>query len=154
MTDISQEMNTDAASTADPDQAGAASATPEPSQESDQAGKPNREARYRTERNQAREQLAAAQKRIEALQTAEVRRLASDLAEPDDLFALTGTSLSDYLTNDEVDPELVRDAVAAVLATRPGLRKRDAAVDPSQGGNGRPPAKGQPTWGNLLNPFT
>ena len=37
-------------------------------------------------------------------------------------------------------------------AARPGLRKNQPAVDPSQGGTGRPPGKRAPSWGNLLTP--
>jgi hypothetical protein len=114
--------------------------------------KANREARYRTERNAAREELATASARILALQTREVERLAGDLAEPKDLLTLSGKELGDLLNEDgDVDAEAVAEAVADVLAARPGLRKNDAAIDPSQGlGGGRP--KAQPTWGSLLTP--
>ncbi|GAB7068864.1 hypothetical protein JCM12141A_31530 [Mycolicibacterium hodleri] len=40
--------------------------------------KGNREARYRTERNAAREELAAANARLERMQRSEVERLASE----------------------------------------------------------------------------
>jgi hypothetical protein len=51
----------------------------------------------------------------------------------------------------ELDPELVTDAVEGLLATRPALAKRQAAVDPSQGHTGGQ-AKPKPSWDNFLAP--
>ena len=79
-----------------------------------------------------------------------VEPVAAELAEPGDLFTLTGTSVADYLDDDgEVDPGLVAEAVQQVLSTRPGLKARDRAWDPKQGsGNigATPPAD----WSTLL----
>ncbi|MGD1281332.1 hypothetical protein ACKUUI_05985 [Mycobacterium seoulense] len=101
----------------------------------------DREARYRVERNQAREELAAANVRIETYQTREVHRLANELAQPSDLLELGGVSLADLLDgNGEVDPEAVAQAVSSLIETRPGLAKNPKvrAVDPSQGMGGQP----------------
>jgi hypothetical protein len=90
--------------------------------------------------------------RIETLQTREVERLASKgLSNPADLLTLSGKSVRDFLDESgEVDAELVQDAVDDILGTRPGLRPRQRAVDPTQGmGNDRP-AKGSLTWGDLF----
>ncbi|WP_231995965.1 hypothetical protein [Mycobacterium sp. 852002-51163_SCH5372311] len=104
------------------------------------------------ERNQAREELATANARIERMQRAEVERLASDgLSHPADLFWLSGNELADYLTGDgDVDAEKVAADVAAILAERPGLRKQTPGYDPSQGYGGRPHPKREPSWGALL----
>ena len=85
------------------------------------------------------------------MQLAEVHRLAGDLVEPADLLKLTETTLADYLTkNGDLDTDAVAGAVADLLETRPGLRKSDDPVDPSQGGTGKPPGRGPATWGDLL----
>lgn len=109
--------------------------------------KGNKEARYRVERNAAREELVAAQERIRAMNRREVERLAADgLSVPADLFSLSGNELADYLTEDgDVDTEKVAADVAAVLAERPGLRKNAPAFDPSQALGGAPP-KVEPQW--------
>ncbi|WP_084260908.1 hypothetical protein [Mycobacterium avium] len=117
-----------------------------------EAPKGNREARYRVERNEAREALAQAQARIEQFQLREVERFAGDLAQPSDLLEIGGNSLADFIREDgEVDPELVAEAVAALVEARPGLAKnpRQPAVDPSQGLGGHS-GKASPTWGDLL----
>lgn len=102
--------------------------------------RPNREAKYRVERNEAREALSAAQTRIADLQTKELHRLAGQhLAAPEDI-ELSGKTLADYLTPEGwVDHDAVADAAADVIESRPGLAKnpRVPAVDRSQGkGNG------------------
>lgn len=111
-----------------------------------------REQRYRLERNAAREELAAANARLERMQRAEIERLAADsLSHPSDLFSLSGNGLEDYLTESgDVDPEKVADDVAAIVAERPGLRKVSAAFDPSQGRGGSSPPKKAPTFSDLL----
>jgi hypothetical protein len=122
---------------------GSASGTPEPENGAEAPEpKSNREARFRAERNQAREALSAAEARIAQMQTREIERLAGDLAQPGDLLALGGVALADLLTEaGDVDSAAVADAVATLIASRPGLAKhpRDRAVDMSQGiGNVRP----------------
>lgn len=116
--------------------------------------KGNKEARYRVERNQAREELTTAQARIEAMNRREVERLAGEhLAMPGDLFSLSGNELADYLTEDgEVDPEKVAADVAVIVAERPGLRKPSPYSDPSQGRGGAAPKASTPTFADLFKP--
>lgn len=106
--------------------------------EATEAAQGPREARYRVERNEARDQLAAAHERIARLQRAEIERLAAaSLAHPDDLFTLSGNDLTDYLNEDgDVDPERVAADIEAIVTERPGLLKPTQptpAVDRSQG---------------------
>ncbi|WP_420880751.1 hypothetical protein [Rhodococcus sp. (in: high G+C Gram-positive bacteria)] len=117
------------------------------------AQRPNKEARYRTERNQAREELTAAQARIERMQRSEIERLAADagLAHASDVFTLSGNGPVDYLDDDgNVDPARVAADVAAVLEERPGLRKISPAFDPSQGHGGAKQKAPAPSWGALF----
>lgn len=121
-------------------------------QQSQDAPKGNKEARYRVERNEARAERDALAQRVERMQRAEVERLASDgLSHPADLFSLSGNELADYLTDaGDVDAEKVAADVAAILAERPGLKKGFVrGFDPTQGTGGRPP-KGQATLAHLL----
>ncbi len=113
--------------------------------------RPNREARYRVERNEARAERDALAKRVDQLLTREAERLAAkDLANPADLLTLGGVTIKDLLDDDgEVDPEKVDSVVAEILGTRPGLAKNAPLFDPTQGvsgGNGRP----KPSWEALL----
>jgi hypothetical protein len=116
--------------------------------------KANREARYRVERNQAREALTAAEGRIAAMQTRELERLAGEhLAQPGDLLGLSGIELSAFLDDDgNVDAEAVAEAAADLIEGRPGLAKnpRVAATDPTQGASGGATAKLQPEWVDLF----
>jgi hypothetical protein len=116
------------------------------------APKANSEARFRQERNAAREELLTANGRIERMQRAEVERLASEhLSMPGDVFSLSGNELADYLTEDgEVDAEKVAADVAAVLAERPGLRRNALAVDPTQGTGGAPAKSSPASWSDLF----
>ena len=113
--------------------------------------KPNREARYRVERNEAREQVTALTARIEQLQQREVEQIAAaHLSAPADLLTLGGVTLADLLDDDgNVDADKVTAVAADVLGTRPGLRPNQPAIDPSQGSGGNP-GKSTPTWGSLL----
>ncbi|CAN5549233.1 hypothetical protein BH11ACT6_BH11ACT6_29820 [soil metagenome] len=124
------------------------SQTPDPNKSLAEAN-----ARYVRERDSAREELATAAARIEALHRREVERLAADvLSHPADLFSLSGNEVADYLTEDgDVDADKVAADVAAVLAERPGLRKQGRASDPSQGfGGSPPPPKGSPSMAALI----
>jgi hypothetical protein len=115
--------------------------------------KGNREAKYRTERNEARTERDALAARVEALQTRELERIASKhLSAPADLLTLGGVTLDDLLDdNGDVDPEKVEEAARSVLGTRPGLGKLDRATDPTQGhGNGIPVKV--PTFVDLIRP--
>ena len=120
--------------------------------EADPAPKGNKEARYRVERNEARTERDALAERIQRMQRAEVERLASEhLSLPADLFSLSGNEVADYLDADgEIDQAKVAADVAAILAERPGLRKRTPGYDPSQGLGGTPQVKREPSWGALL----
>lgn len=132
--------------------------TPEDPQNGSQGQDPNKgltEARdrYRSERDAAREDLAAASTRIERMLRAEVERLAADaLSHPADLFSLSGNGVADYLTEaGDVDADKVAADVAAVLAERPGLRKGSPLVDPTRGTGGRQaPPKAEPSWGSVF----
>lgn len=113
----------------------------------------NREARYRVERNEARQERDAALARIEALQLRELHRLAGEhLAQPADLLALGEVTLAELLDDDgNIDPEAVAEAAAALVEARPGLAKNPKvlATDPTQG-HGGSPGRGQPDWADLL----
>lgn len=119
------------------------------------AQRTSKEARYQVERNLAREELTAAQARIERLQRAEIERLAADagLAHASDVFTMSGNEPADYLDDDgNVDPARVAADVAAVLDERPGLRKNAPAFDPTQGHGGRPkpPDAPAPSWESMF----
>jgi hypothetical protein len=117
-----------------------------------QAGLAEARDRYRSERDQAREAVTAAEARIATLQLRELHRLAGEhLAEPGDLLTLGGGSLADYLDDDgNVDPERVSEAAADVLAARPGLRPRGRYVDMSQGKGNDRPGKRELSFNDLL----
>lgn len=129
----------------DHDPAGAESPQDEP--------KGNREAKYRVERNEAREALTAAQTRIEALQVREVERLASEhLAQAGDLLSLGGRGVADFLTPEGwVDHDAVADAATELIESRPGLAKNPKvlATDLTQG-QGSEPGKPALGWSDLF----
>ncbi|BBZ27869.1 hypothetical protein MMAD_21640 [Mycolicibacterium madagascariense] len=128
----------------------------EPTTTDEASPKPNREARYRTERNAARDELAAATARIERMQRAEVERFAAEagLSMGADLF-INGNGVADYLTDQgDVDAERVAADVAAVLAERPGLRRNAPAIDPSMGLGGQGTPQRLPTMADLLRGST
>jgi hypothetical protein len=111
----------------------------------------NREARYRVERNEARQERDALSARLTALQTQELHRLAGDhLAAAEDI-ELSGKTLADYLTPEGwIDHDAVADAAAEVIESRPGLARNPKvrAVDRSQGSGGS--GKSAPEWGDLF----
>ena len=114
---------------------------------------PGREAaKYRTQRNEAREERDQLAARLEALQTAELHRAAGELlAQPEDI-SLSGQSLKDFLTPEGwLDHEAVAEAAQAVIEGRPGLAKnpRVLATDSTQGQGGQP-GKAQPNWESLF----
>jgi len=111
------------------------------------------EARFRKERNEAREERDALAQRVERMQRAEVERMAgAHLHIPGDLFTLSGNEVSDYLTEaGDVDADKVAADVAAILAERPGLKRNPPAVDPTRGTGGRQaPPKREPSWSALI----
>jgi hypothetical protein len=126
---------------------------PDSGKASDENRAGNREARYRVERNEAREALSQAEALIGSLHTREIERLAGEhLAQPADLLALGGVELTDLLTDEGyVDAEAVAEVAAALIESRPGLAKnpRHPAIDLSQG-MGNNPGRGRPSWGDLF----
>lgn len=111
----------------------------------------NREARYRVERNEAREQLAAAELRLVQLQTAELHRLAGEILSAPEDISLAGKPLADFLTAEgRVDRAAVEAAAREVAQTRPGLAKYQPGYDPSQG-HGIPGTR-MAGWAALLEP--
>ncbi|NOS22908.1 hypothetical protein HGK59_23350 [Mycobacteroides abscessus] len=132
--------------------AGATNTTPESNDTGERDSAPqNREARYRVERNEAREQLAAAELRLVQLQTAELHRLAGEILSAPEDINLAGKPLADFLTPEGwVDRAAVEEAAREVAQTRPGLAKYQPGYDPSQG-HGIPAAR-TPGWAALLEP--
>jgi hypothetical protein len=118
----------------------------------DEPQKLNKEMRYRLERNQAREELAATQERIQAMMRSDIERVAGEvLSQGSDIF-MSGNDVSAFL-NDEghIDYDRVREDAQILLSERPGLRKLTPGYDPSQGFGGKPPAKGGPaSWADLF----
>lgn len=114
-----------------------------------------REARYRTERNAAREQVTALTERVQRLQRAEVERLAgAKLAAAADLWTVAGVQPADLLTDDgAVDPAKVDAATRALLDTRPGLARGAALrVDFGQGQRGGQSLPEGASWSQVLRP--
>jgi hypothetical protein len=112
-------------------------------------------ANYRIRAREAEQQRDALAQRVERMQRAEVERLAADagLSHASDVFMMSGNELADYLTEDgDVDAEKVAADVAAIVAERPGLRKRMPGYDPTQGYGGRPPkaAPAEPSFADLF----
>ncbi|MDM3898712.1 hypothetical protein KN246_21080 [Mycobacterium intracellulare] len=150
MTEIAQETTVDTTEeTTTPD----AENAPDEIGTGSEAPRGNREARYRVERNEAREALAAAQARIDGLLTAEVHHLADELAQPSDLFEVGQVTLVDLLDEaGNIDSEAVAESVAALIADRPGLAKhpRQPVYDPHQGlGNSQ--VRPEVSWGSFLS---
>ncbi len=146
---MSEDLTTDATTTTD---ASPAETQTDPPGDGD--SRPNREARYRVERNEARTERDALAARVEKLQLRDALRLAGEhLAQPDDLLALGEVTLADLLDDDgNVDPEVVAGAAAAVIESRPGLAKNPKvlATDFTQG-TGSPAARREVGWGDFLH---
>lgn len=119
------------------------------------AQKANKEARYRVERNQAREELAASNARVELLQTRELERIAgSAISNPADLLALTNKTVADFLDDSgELDAELVAEAASELLSTRPRLGKNAPAFDPTHGSGGSAPKQAADWSGFTKTPY-
>lgn len=123
------------------------------STEDGQQGGGNEAARYRRRlRDTERERDALAQQ-VTTMQAAEVTRLAAEtLADPGDLLAL-GTGLADVLTDGTVDPDKVHRAAAALVKSRPNLRRtppfsRAGIGQERPGGTG--PRSGA-SWNDLIS---
>lgn len=118
--------------------------TPEPPDpadagESSETDPAAREAvKYRRRLREAESQRDALAARLEASQRREIERLAAEsLAQPGDLFDVGGKDVPTFVTADgEIDAAAVTEAVAALLAERPGLHK-DARVQWPDSGAGR-----------------
>ena len=104
------------------------------------------------ERNEARQERDALAHKVESLLSREAERIASRaLAEPADLFTLTGKTVKDFADpkTGELDEELILDTANDLLGVRPGLAKNAGAVDVTQGFGGGP-IKPKIGWGVLL----
>ncbi|EIU40886.1 hypothetical protein [Mycobacteroides abscessus] len=134
------------------DDAGATNTTPEGNGTGEQNSAPeNKEARYRRQRNEAREQLAEAESRLAQLQTTELHRLAGEILSAPEDINLAGKPLADFLTPEGwVDRAAVEAAAREVAQTRPGLAKYQPGYDPSQG-HGIPGTR-TAGWAALLEP--
>jgi hypothetical protein len=102
-------------------------------------GNPNaKEARYRVERNEARQERDSLTQRVQTLLSREAERVASKhLSEPSDLFTLSGKSVNDFIGEDgELDTELIVQVANDLLGNRPGLGVSAGAYDPTQGKGG------------------
>lgn len=98
-------------------------------------------ARYRTALRAAEAERDALTARVETMQRAEAERMASArLSVGGDLFDVGRLELAALLDDDgNVSPDAVREAVTALVRTRPGLAAappRAPRPDPSQGGGG------------------
>lgn len=126
---------------------------PESSPEGHRGSKLHQEAaRYRVQLRETETERDALTQRVERMQTRELERIAGEaISNPADLLALSGKSLAEFLGEDgELDAELVAEAAAELLSTRPGLKRGSPAFDPSQGHGGSGPGKPEPSWGALL----
>jgi hypothetical protein len=133
--------------------ADAADASAEPSEDDGRGGNPEA-ARYRTRLRVTEAELTTARTRLETLQRAEVERLAGDvLAQGSDVFTVAGIALDEVLTPEgTVDADLVRMAVAQLVATRPGLHKgaKQVAPDVGQGNRGAAGASSGRSWSDII----
>ncbi len=107
-------------------------------------------ARYRRSLREAETERDGLRGRVEAMQKAEVERLAAnDLAAPADMW-LTGTTLADLLDdNGDVDTAKVTDTIQRVIGERPSWRA--APAPPSFDGGVRATAAAPgPTYQDVL----
>lgn len=120
--------------------------------EADEAGKAGREAaRYRTRLREAEAQRDTLAARVEAMQRAEVARLAgARLSQGADVFDVGRVDLADLLDEDgAVDTTKVENAVADLLTGRPGLSQ--AAPWPAMGQGQRGAVTGgEKSWDSVL----
>ncbi|MDX3056668.1 hypothetical protein PV394_16190 [Streptomyces sp. NE06-03E] len=111
-------------------------------------------AKWRTKLRETETRLEAAEARTAALlRKAVVGRVADRLAEPEDLFSLGGAELTALINadDDSVNGEALDEAVADLLAKRPGLAAtpEPAWGDVGQGSRGAVPAA-EPTMGDAF----
>lgn len=138
----------------EPKRAGAPVTPPEPAQDDDSGQETpppsNREARYRTERNEARAQVAELTERVARMQRSEVERQAAGLHDPADLWT-AGVDLAELLNEDgDVDPERVAEAVAALADSKPYMLKPPRGSNFGQGNRTPVDLGSGTTWGSLL----
>lgn len=126
---------------------------PEPPGPSQPPETPNsREARYRTERNQARAQAEQLQARIDGLLRTQISALASTgldaLSDGGDLFDVGGHQVADFLDDQgDVDLDKVAAAQRELLGRRPGLRKGGYQAGwPGQGRRPSPRSQEPTPW--------
>lgn len=83
--------------------------------------------------------------------TRDLERVAGEhLAEPADLLALGGQTLDEFLTDDgDIDPDAVRAAARALVASRPGLRAPQRQGPIGQGRTG-PQVASSTSWAEAL----
>lgn len=142
--------NTDASTSGTPDDSDRLESDSEPKSKikrlSDEA------ARYRTERNAIQAERDELAQRVETLLRREAERVAaSHLAEPADLFTLSGKTLRDFVGEDgELDTDAVKAAVDDLLGSRPRLSRNDRAIDHSQGSGLGQVSKPKPSWEALF----
>jgi len=133
--------------------AGAPVTPPEAAQDDDSGQeKPsaNREARYRTERNEARTQVAELTERVTRMQRSEVERQAAGLHDPAGLWG-AGLDLAELLTEDgDVDPERVAEAVAALADSKPYMLRPPRGSNFGQGRRPLVDSGSGTTWGSVL----
>ena len=125
---------------------------PEAAQDDSGQEKPstNREARYRTERNEARAQVAELTERVTRMQRTEVERQAAGLHDPGDLWT-AGVDLGELLTEDgDVDPERVAEAVAALADSKPYMLRPPRGSNFGQGRRPLVDSGSGTTWGSVL----
>jgi hypothetical protein len=105
-------------------------------------------AKYRTERNAAREQLDRQAGVIAGLQRGQVETMvAQHLFDPQDIWRVEGVELDALLDDDgAVDPAKVDEAVSNAVKAKPHWAK----PAPDFGGGVRKPVSGPPSFGEAL----
>ena len=123
----------------------------EPAEDDKAKGKAGREAaRYRRQLRTVEAERDTLAAQVEALQRSAVLSAATGLAVPADLLDVGHVEVADLLDeHGQPDPEKVRDAVAALVIARPGLRSGAGRPrpDPLQGPRG---TTGAPSWSDVL----
>lgn len=138
-------------------------AAPDPGTEQQQENEPkeNREAaKWRRQLRETETERDSLRSRVEAMQRAEVERLAGDrLAKPESLWKTEGVALADLLGEDgQVDADKVAAATELAASTL-GLQQLPAhqrpevrgAYVPSEGRYPGNPASSPSTWKGFLN---
>ena len=120
--------------------------------EEQEPGGNNEAAKYRRRLRDAEAKTAALTERLERMQSREAEQYADRLYQPADLHTF-GPDITDLLNEEgDVDPERVRQAVADIIAARPGLGKPPQQRGPSPSGAGAMGARvgGGKGWSDVL----